>query len=157
MIEVIFDPLIQKEVKNKNNIFELNKNYTKINTLKNILLIVGVIVLIVYYLNGVKLINILHFEKYKNFYEMSLGIEVCLLFYLSLKVKLNYINLFFSPNYRIYYSCFWIVITPLYFILSEKNIVVIRILYYVLYFFITNIIFKKLGGRLSEKNIHYDV
>ena len=41
-IEIIFDPLIQKEVRNKNNVKLLNKNLAKINKYKNILLVMGV-------------------------------------------------------------------------------------------------------------------
>lgn len=156
-IETIFDPLIQKEVKNKNNIYLLNKNLNKINRDKNILVIIGIFLLFGYYFYANKLIQVFRFDKYLNFREQSLGLGVCLLIYLFLKVKNNSISLFFSPVYRIYNSFIGILILPCYFYISSSNIIFLRILYYICYFFIINFIFYKNGGNLSEKNIYNDV
>lgn len=156
-IGTVFDPLIQKEVKNKSNIYLLNKNLNKINRDKNILVIIGIFLLFGYYFYANKLIQVFRFDKYLNFREQSLGLGVCLLIYLFLKVKNNCISLFFSPVYRIYNSFIVILILPCYFYISSSNIIFLRILYYICYFFIINFIFYKNGGNLSEKNIYNDV
>lgn len=157
LIETIFDPLIQNEVSNKNNISLLNQNYKKINKEKNLLVGLSILIIIFYYFHIDTIIKLLKFEKYVYFKEMSLGLSLCLLLYLMLKVKLNYISLFFMPKYRIFYSSFWLIIIPVYFFVSQENIILLRVLYYFLYFIIINIIFMKSGGKLNEKNIYYDV
>lgn len=156
-IETIFDPLIQKEVKNKKNIYLLNKNLNKINRYKNILAIIGIFFLLGYYFYANNLIKFFKLDKYLNFKEQSLGLGICLLIYLLLKVKSNCISLFFAPVYRIYNSFIGILVLPCYFYISSSNIISLRILYYIYYFFIINFIFYKNGGNLSEKNIYNDV
>ena len=110
-----------------------------------------------YYFYANQLIRIIKFDKYLNFREQSLGLGICLLLYLTLKIKSNCISLFFSPVYRIYNSFIGIIILPCYFFISSNNIIFLRILYYVCYFTIINFIFYKNGGNLNEKNIYNDV
>lgn len=156
-IDSFFDPLLQKEIKNKNNLKKLNINLKKMMKISYLIVFFEVTIMGIYMKYRVLILQLLNFQKYEEFYLMSLIIGICLVIYTILKIDTSIIYLFFEPKYRVHLIGSSSLSLIFVFFLKENNFIYIRLISYILTFICIKIILYKNGGELNEKNIYNDV
>jgi len=119
-VENIFDPMIQNLVKYKENIKLLQKKIIRINKIKNILFILAIIIFFVFVGYLQNLIVLFNLENYKYLNIFLLIVYLSQIAHVLMKVKYNYIALFFPPKY-------YFILTLLYSILNIIPMIIILI------------------------------
>lgn len=145
----IFDPMIQKLVKLKNNLIILNNEISYIEKIKNVILIALIIilpVLVVYLSDLLILLNLINYPYLKIF---IISIYLGIIFLIQMKIKHHIILLFYDSLYNIKLAFIMSVFGILVFSLSVNVSVKAAFLYLPITYIILNIytffVFKKNG------------
>jgi O-antigen/teichoic acid export membrane protein len=116
-IENVFDPQLQKLITVKNNIKELQIRFDKITKTKNILLIIGILTIPLIILSLNPIIKFIGLTQYPDLYYLVITIFLSQLLHLALKVKYNYISLFYPPDYYLKLTALKAILSLVFFIL----------------------------------------
>jgi O-antigen/teichoic acid export membrane protein len=95
----IFDPMIQKLVQYKSDVPLLNHYLQRIIKIQSLLFILGLIIFIISFLYIKDMIEFIGINEYQYLDSFFIAIIVSQIIYIAMKVKYNFIMLFYSKNY----------------------------------------------------------
>jgi O-antigen/teichoic acid export membrane protein len=98
-IENIFDPQLQKLVKFKNDLTKLKNGLNKILKLRNILLLIGILMIPVIIIIINPIITWIGLGQYPHLNYLLIIIFISQVLHLAMKVKSNFISIFYHQNY----------------------------------------------------------
>lgn len=157
-IENIFDPMIQNLVRYKNDIKLIDLKLNKIFKIRNILLFISLIFLplvIIYIDAGIMILGL---ERYPFLNYFVVLIYISQIASLILKVKYNYISLFYSHDYYLKLTAMKAVLSLVFFVLvfqffSFKYIFLFTLITNIILIFYSSYIFKTHNGIKNVKHI----
>lgn len=159
IIENFFDPILQQMVSDKSNFLKLKHRYNMVNKLNYILLISGVSLFVILWFYSSSIIILIGIDRYKYMdIYFALAILSSVIF-LSYKIKLNFINLFYRPKTIFIMDLILmsnsVAILSIFIIdLNFKLFYLNRIAYQIIAFLVITLIFNIVGGLKNEKNFN---
>jgi O-antigen/teichoic acid export membrane protein len=97
-VENIFDPLLQSLVRYRRDNLLLLKKYTRIVTIRNILLFISIAFVPIVLLYTHNIIKLLHIDHYKHINIFIVTIYFSEISHIGVKLKYNMIALFYTPD-----------------------------------------------------------
>jgi O-antigen/teichoic acid export membrane protein len=126
-IENLFDPLIQGLVKFKNDSTELMNHLRRILMLRNIILGGAVLFFLIFILFLNDLVEFLGLSSYRHIVYYIIFIILSQIFHVALKVKTNFISLFYPQSYYLKIALLTAVLSLVFFVII--SLIDVRLLY----------------------------
>ncbi|MBM3453682.1 MAG: hypothetical protein FJX80_00890 [Bacteroidetes bacterium] len=120
-IENLFDPLIQGLVKFKNESTEIMIRLRRVFKLKNLILLASIIVFPVFIIFLNDLLEFLNLNSYRHLFYFTVFIYLSQILHIALKVKTNFICLFFPQSYYLKITFLTGFLSLLFFILISAS------------------------------------
>jgi O-antigen/teichoic acid export membrane protein len=149
-IENIFDPIVQDLVRYKNNSKLIDLKLGKIFKIRNILLLISLLILpfVIIYIN--ELIMVLGLDKYLFLNYFVVFIYLSQIASIAMKVKFNYIALFYEPSFYLRLTIIYALLSILFFTV----VIVIDIKFIFSHMLLTNLILIIYTNKLFNNKGH---